>query len=183
MINLLTLSNNLDDRAEERAVKPLPENPSERSLDTLDLLVPWDIPLECQLSEPVKQQIEESLRSLITALNNPDLVQARLQILQLINTLPTPNTHPAQVKSTKTALSNAAVEDYDTYFHITHIQAEGSDDIGLSLTQGILSNCYKFISLCCDSPDLEPKQVSQQKQGFISYITLLFRVFHINNLS
>ncbi|MEO1396827.1 MAG: hypothetical protein AAFV90_28435 [Cyanobacteria bacterium J06634_5] len=181
MTNVLTRSTPLNDRAKERAVKPLQENPSERSLDTLDLLVPWDIPLECQLSEPVKQQIEKSLRSLLTALNNPDLVQARLQIHQLINTLPTPNTRPAQVKSTKTALSNAAVEDYDTYFHITHIQAEGPDDTGLTLTQGILTNCHKFLTLCCDTPDLDAKHVSQQKQGFISYITLLSRVFHIQN--
>jgi len=183
MTNLLTLSNNLDCRAEEQSVKPLPDNLSERSSDTLDLLVPWDIPLECQLSEPIKQHIEESLRSLLGALNNPDLVQARLQIHQLINTLPTPNTRPAQVKSTKTALSNAAVEDYDTYFHTTHIQAEGPDDTGLTLTQGILTNCHKFITLCCDTPDLDAQQISQQKQGFISYITLLSRIFHITNLS
>ena len=182
MINLLTLSKT-NDCAKEHSVKSLPDHLSERSPDTLDLLVPWDIPLECSLSDPIKQKIEESLRSLLQALNNPDPTQARLHINQTLNTFPKPNTQTAQVKSTKTPLSTAAVEDYDTYFAVNHVQTEHADDTALSLTRSLLTNCNTFITLCCNIPKLDPQQISQQKQGFISYILLLTRVFNLNNFS
>lgn len=184
MINLLTLSET-DDRAQKQSVKPSPHNPPEPSPDSLDLLVPWDIPLECPLSEPVKQQIEDSLRSLLTALQTPSLAQAQAQINQIISTLPKPNTRHAPIQATKTALTPAAVQDYDTYFGITHIQtthpATHHQDTALALTHGLLTNCAKFTTLCHSTPTLNPHHITQQKQGFISYIHLLTRVFDIEN--
>ncbi|MEL7226031.1 MAG: hypothetical protein AAF810_18805 [Cyanobacteria bacterium P01_D01_bin.36] len=181
MTKLLTFPE-ITDRAEEQSVKDHPNNPSERSSDTLDLLVPWDIPLECQLSEPVKKQIGEGLRSLLKILNTPNLSQSHHQITHLLTTFPKPKTQPAQVKSTKTALSPAAVEDFDTYFKTNHIQTKTDDDTALTLTYGLITNCHKFITLCHHTPQLSPQHVTQQKQGFISYSLLLTRVFNINNL-
>ena len=181
MTKLLTFPE-ITDRAEEQSVKAHPNNPSERSSDTLDLLVPWDIPLECQLSDPVKQQIEEGLRSLLKILNEPNFSEASSQINQLLNTFPPPNTQHAQVKGTKTALSPAAVEDYDIYFGINHVQTNTDDNTALTLTYALLTNCHKFITLCNNISHLSAQHIIQQKQGFISYITLLTRVFNIENL-
>lgn len=167
--------------AKEQSVTSSFNNSSERFLDTLNLLVPWDIPLECQLSEPVKQQIEQSLRSLLQTLNNPNFTQANLQINQILNDFPKPNTQPAQVQNTRTALSTAAIEDYDTYFHISHVQTQTAEDTALCLTQGLLTNCHKFITLCRTTPTLPPQHIAQQKQGLIAYIHLLTRAFNINN--
>ncbi|MEL6553023.1 MAG: hypothetical protein AAFQ63_06090 [Cyanobacteria bacterium J06621_11] len=180
------------DRVEERPVNLPPHLPQSESssdifdldmlnLDMLNLLVPWDIPLECQLSDPIKQQISTSLRSLHQALNHPDEAQALTQISQIISTLPSPNTQPAQIDSTKTALSPAAVTDYDTYFKINHIQTTTAEDTALSLTHSFLTNAHKFITLCATTP-LDPLHIAQQKQGFITYINLLTRVFNISNL-
>ncbi len=186
MTDVLT---SIDDRVQEQSVKRpannSADNPadnlSERSPEILDLLVPWDIPLECQLELPVKQQIEESLRSLLQALNNPNFFEAQHQIHKILNTFSTPETQPAQVKITKTALSTADVEDYDTYFHINHVQTSSDEATALLITRGLLTNCNKFITLCCTTPNLSPQHITQQKQGFISYIYLLTRVFNIQD--
>ena len=186
MTNSITFPE-IADRAEEQSVKDNLNNSPERSPETLDLLVPWDIPLACQLGEPIKQQISASLQSLLQALDNPNFSEAQIQIHQILTSLPIPETQPAQVKSTKTALSTADVEDYDIYFRVNHVQTipnqtDRDEATALSLTQGLLTNCHKFITLCCTTPTLAPQHITQQKQGFISYIHLLTRVFNIENL-
>lgn len=152
-------------------------------LDTLDLLVPWDIPLECELEEPVKQQIADSLRSLTQALNTADFLQSITTIEQIIASLPKAKTYPANPIKTKTALSTAAIEEYDTYFRVSHVQTNQAEDIALCLTAGLLVNCHRFVSLCCGLPALELAQINRQKQGFLSYISLLERTFNINSAS
>ena len=168
---------------EEQAVTLQPNHSSEYSSNTLDLLVPWDIPLECALNEPIKQNIKESLRSLTQALNDPNLTQALTKIDYILANLPEPETYPAKTEKTKTSLSATAVEEYDTYFKVSHVQTTHTEDTALCLTKGLLTNCYHFISLCCSVPTLNPAQVTQQKQGFLSYITLLERTFNINSPS
>ncbi|MEM6451437.1 MAG: hypothetical protein AAF703_14115 [Cyanobacteria bacterium P01_D01_bin.105] len=162
---------------------PAPNHSSEYSSNTLDLLIPWDIPLECKLSEPTKQKIKKSLRSLTQALKNPNLPQALTVIDQILTYLPEPVTDPTKTEKTKTSLSVDAVEEYDTYFKVSHVQTTHPEDTALCLTKGLLTNCHHFISLCCSVPTLNPSQIDQQKQGFLSYITLLERTFHINSLS
>ncbi|WP_193854682.1 hypothetical protein [cf. Phormidesmis sp. LEGE 11477] len=158
-----------------------PNNASEYSSNTLDLLVPWDIPLECELDEPIKQQIATSLRSLSQALHNPNRHQALTEIEQITASLPQAKTYPTKTTKTKTALSAAAVEEYDTYFKVRHVQTTEAEDIALCLTQGLLTNCHHFISLCHRLPTLNPAQINQQKQGFLSYTALLERAFNINS--
>ncbi|MEO1635953.1 MAG: hypothetical protein AAFS04_12825, partial [Cyanobacteria bacterium J06631_9] len=46
---------------------------SDPSPNTLNLLAPWDIPITCELKGTEKQQIEQSLRSLLVALQTPNL--------------------------------------------------------------------------------------------------------------
>jgi len=166
---------------EEQTVTFPPNNASDYSSNTFDLLVPWDIPLECKLDEATKQQIAGSLRSLTQALNSPNLLQALTEIKQIIDSLPEAKTHPTKAVKTKTALSAAAVAEYDTYFKVRHVQATQAEDTALCLTKGLLTNCHHFISLCRNLPTLNPDQVTQQKQGFLSYITLLERTFNIDS--
>ncbi|MEM6252554.1 MAG: hypothetical protein AAF821_06480 [Cyanobacteria bacterium P01_D01_bin.156] len=147
---------------------------------TLDLLVPWDIPLEYSLNDTEKQKIQIILEQLLYALNTKDSSQALAQVEQLLTTLPIPNTKLAQVQSTKTSLSTDDVDDYDQYFGINHVQ---TDETSLCLVRGLLTNCHRFIALCHQNSQLSSKHVEQQKQGFISYIHLLARVFYLEALS
>lgn len=167
---------------EEQTVKPPSDSSPEYSLDTLNLLVPWDIPLECKLTEPIKQQIQTGLRSLTQALNNPNCAQALKDINQALTILPKSKSYLAQSDKTKTALSIAAVEEYDTYFKISHVQTNSDEDTALCLTRGLITNCHCFISLCHRVPSLSPTQIEQQKRGFHSYIALLSRAFDISPL-
>ncbi|MEM9484547.1 MAG: hypothetical protein AAGA83_12735 [Cyanobacteria bacterium P01_F01_bin.116] len=148
--------------------------------NTLDLLVPWDIPLECPLHDAEKQQFQTVLQQLLHALQSSDLLQALAQIEQLLAILPIPNAQPAQVKSTKTSLSTDDVDDYDQYFGINHVQTA---EIALCLVRGLLTNCHRFMALCQQNPQLSANYIEQQKQGFISYIHLLARVFYLEELS
>ena len=147
---------------------------------TLDLLVPWDIPLECSLGDAEKQQIQATLEQLLEALQVSDYNQALIQIKQLLANLKIPSTQIAQVKSTKTSLSTEDVDDYDQYFGVSHVQTRES---ALCLVRGLLTNCYRFMALCAQNPQLSFQQIAQQKQGFVSYIHLLARVFYLEDLS
>ncbi|MEL6351368.1 MAG: hypothetical protein AAFR58_06365 [Cyanobacteria bacterium J06627_28] len=182
MINFL--SNTLISSLPQASARESPVCPfSAPSFDTLNLLAPWDIPITCELKGAEKQQIEQSLRSLLTALQNPDLTQAQTQITQALNQLPQPETTPAQVITTKTALTPAAINDYDTYFCTTHVQASTPTDTALCLTHGLLANCHKFITLRLSTPTLNPQHIQQQTQGFTAYIHLLSRTFNLPQLS
>ena len=147
---------------------------------TLDLLVPWDIPLEYRLDPATKQQIQTSLQQLLEILNITDKDRARCRIEQLLAELPRPNAQPAQVKSTKTSLSTDDTEDYDRYFGVRHIQTA---DPALCLVRGLLTNCHRFLTLCINHHQLSLQHIAQQKQGFVSYIDLLARVFYLEELS
>lgn len=162
------------------SVKPVPDH----SPATLDLLVPWDIPLECRLTVPYKHKIQQSLQQLLQALQRPDAHQALVDIEHILSILDHPTTRPAHVKSTKTALKAEEVDDFDQYFGVNHVQTEDTDlDVGLCLVRGLLVNCQKFMVLCHHSPQLDPDQIALQKQGFISCVYLLERVFCLEKLT
>ncbi|MEM7061622.1 MAG: hypothetical protein AAF572_00420 [Cyanobacteria bacterium P01_B01_bin.77] len=147
---------------------------------TLDLLVPWDIPLEYRLDPATKQQMQTSLQQLLEILKITDNACACSCTEQLLAELPRPNAQPAQVKSTKTSLSTDDAEDYDQFFGVRHIQ---TTEPALCLVRGLLTNCHRFLSLCVNHPQLSPQHIAQQKQGFVSYIDLLGRVFYLEELS
>ncbi|WP_299485550.1 hypothetical protein [Acaryochloris sp. IP29b_bin.137] len=162
-------------RHSKQAAKELSVTP-DNSFDTLDLLVPWDIPLECQLSEPEKQRIQQCLDQLVNAINAPTFIQALSQIETILSHLETPKTQLAKPSSTKTALSTEEVDDYDQYFRVNHVE---SHETALCLVRGLLTNCHRFMALCYQSPQLDPQQIDQQKQGFLCYVHLLTRVFNL----
>lgn len=161
------------------AMTPIMTTP-DNAPNTLNLLVPWDIPLEYPLPDPEKQQINDVLQQLLHALKSSDYFQVLAKVEQLLATLPIPKTQSAQVKSTKTALSTDDVDDYDHYFGVNHVQ---TDKTALCLVRGLLTNCHRFVALCHQNPQLSPEHINQQKQGLISYIHLLARVFYLEELS
>ncbi|MEL6137599.1 MAG: hypothetical protein AAFQ61_00075 [Cyanobacteria bacterium J06626_23] len=151
----------------------------------LDLLVPWEIPLECRLSDAEKQPLRESLLQLLEALEEDDFVRSQSQMEQILANLPSPAVRPAQIASTKTSLTADAVDDYDRYFGVSHVRPKTATafDIALCLVQGLLVNCQRFVGLCRQTSQLDPQLIAQQKQGFISYAHLLARTFSLENLS
>ncbi|MEO0539227.1 MAG: hypothetical protein AAFZ80_00010 [Cyanobacteria bacterium P01_A01_bin.105] len=151
----------------------------------LDLLVPWEIPLECRLSDAEKQPLRESLQRLLAALEEEDFTRSQSQIEQILTNLPSPAVQPAQIASTKTSLTADAVDDYDRYFSVSHVRPKTATayDIALCLVRGLLINCQRFTALCCQMPQPNLQHVAQQQQGFISYAHLLARTFSLENLS
>ncbi|MEO1592171.1 MAG: hypothetical protein AAFU71_12880 [Cyanobacteria bacterium J06632_22] len=145
----------------------------------LDLLVPWDIPVEYRLSDAEKIILEESLRRLLKALQAPKPELAQQQIEQILAELAQPTPQAAQIISTKTFLNLDDVGDYDRYFGVNHIQTK---DITLCLVRGLLVTCQRFMVLWHQTPQLDPHRVSQQIQGFISYVHLLARTFSLDSL-
>jgi len=145
----------------------------------LDLLVPWDIPLEYRLSDAEKIVLEESLRQLLKALQAPNPKIAQQQIEQILAALDQPTPQVAEIISTKTFLNLEEVGDYDRYFGTNHIKTE---DIALCLVRGLLVTCQRFMVLCAQTPQLDPHRASQQIQGFISYVHLLARTFSLDSL-
>lgn len=165
----------IDNFVREDSVKPIPQNLPV----TLDLMVPWDLPLECHLDELQKQQIQESFRKLLRVLQSPHYDQASTQIAQILADLDVPNTQVAELETTRTSLSTAEVDDYDQYFGVHHVQTQ---ETGLCLVRGLLATCHRFMVLCHQNAHLSPTHIAQQKQGFISYIYLLARVFNLKHL-
>jgi hypothetical protein len=178
MVNSPTISE-INNGAWKISVNPLPE----KLPTTLELLTPWDIPLECSICEPLKQQIFASMKQLLQALQIEDFSQALIEIAQILHNLDIPETQLAKIDSTKTALRSDEVDDYDQYFKVNHVQAQQNEDIALCLVRGLLTNCYTFTALCCQASPLNSRHIAQQKQGFISYILLLSRVFDLEDFN
>ncbi|MEL7038319.1 MAG: hypothetical protein AAFO04_22285 [Cyanobacteria bacterium J06592_8] len=149
----------------------------------LNLLVPWDLPTEYSLDETEQTQVTQALNYFLKALNQSSVENALTLIHLALQTIEPVDTTPAQIPQTKASLKTWEVEDYDRYFQVNHVQSQQS---ALCLVQSVLVSGQKFLILCSQSqtqkdfPNLDSKQIEQQKQGLISYAQLLARVFNIN---
>ncbi len=156
------------------------ESPMETSLDeslaVLELLMPWDLPLDQYLSPTDRRRIDRALRQLLQALAQPSPPAALMRIRQALTTLGEVDTQTASIPNTQTALKPWEVEDYDRYFQIRHVHSEQS---ALCLVTGLLLTCQKFFEIYIQTPWLDTHQVKQQQQGFISYAQLLQRMFEL----
>lgn len=144
---------------------------------SLELLTPWELPLDQHLSAADRTCIDHALRQLLQALENPSLQEALSSVNQALKELGEIDTQAASITSTKTALKAWEVEDYDRYFQTRHVQTEQS---AMCLVKGLLLTCQRFVEICIQIPLLDTQHIEQQKQGFISYIHLLRRVFNLN---
>ena len=148
---------------------------SENDFDfKLDLLVPWDIPLDSQL-EPIQQEkIIKSLKILLRSLEEPSIEIALQKINLAIDYLGEISISHAEIDYTKTSLKNWEVADYDTFFKVNRVEAKEPE---LCLVKGLLVNCRAFFLLCQASDKLDPIQINIQKKGFAIYAYLLARNF------
>lgn len=153
------------------------ENIPDKSLIPLELLVPWELPLDQHLSPTDGAQVSLALRQLLKALTQSSPQQALLIIKQTLKELHEIETQVADIKGTKTTLKAWEVKDYDRYFQIRHVHTQES---GICLVKGLLVTCQRFMEICLQAPRLDDQQVELQKQGFVSYIQLLIRTFDLD---
>jgi hypothetical protein len=141
----------------------------------LELLIPWELPTEQTLSAADQLRIGRALQDLLRALPEPDadalaLVERALQELGEVAST------PAEVNSTKTALQQPQIEDFDRYFQALHVQ---TPDSAGCLVYGLLLTYRRVLQIWL-SAEFAPEQIAHQKQGFASYARLLLRVFQLS---
>ena len=152
---------------------------SENEFDMeLDLLVPGDIPINCQLDTEAKEKLCKILTIFLKALKETSTNFILSEIDRALNYLDKIKTVSASIDNTKTPLKGRELEDYDNYFKINRIQTNEPE---LALVKGLLLNTQTFLLLCQQcSYCLDPQQITRQKQGFITYARLLARNFNLN---
>jgi hypothetical protein len=142
----------------------------------LDLLVPWDLPLDQPLAGRDRERVRQSLFKLLQALQEPEAKQALQQLEQALADFGETTVYPAVPATTSTPLRVAEVSDYDRYFGLQHVHTPSQ---ACCLVRGLLVTCHMFLNLCCQVSTLRPEHVEQQKQGFRTYVSLLARIFHL----
>ncbi|NJR38932.1 MAG: hypothetical protein HC781_08970 [Leptolyngbyaceae cyanobacterium CSU_1_4] len=143
----------------------------------LELLVPWELPIEQPLNAADQVRVGRALQQLLQALQQESHEAALQQVIQTLADLGTIPTHLAEVSSTKTPLKQPEVEEFDDYFETIRVQ---SPDLPGCLVQSLLITYWRSLHLWLQATNLDPLQIYHQKQGFISYVHLLARVFHLN---
>ncbi|PSF35018.1 hypothetical protein C7H19_17910 [Aphanothece hegewaldii CCALA 016] len=143
----------------------------------LELLVPWDLPIEQKLSETDQIIISQSLNQLLAALKQSSPATALKIIEETLDRLGRIEGYPVEPTSTKTALETWEVKDFDQYFEISHIQTENT---AICLVRSILVAYQTLLILNAQYHGLDPTQIELQKQGFVSYVHLLVRVFELH---
>ncbi|MEM8674911.1 MAG: hypothetical protein AAGF83_13705 [Cyanobacteria bacterium P01_G01_bin.67] len=155
---------------------------SENEFDReLDLLIPWDIPIESELDKETQEQLSEVLMLFLQALSDSSVEEALLEITPLLEYLEAINTTSVKIENTKTPLKNWEVKDYDRFFKINRIQTNYPE---IALVKGLLLNTHTFLLLCQQCGDrLDSPQIELQKQGFVTYARLLARNFNLQSFS
>lgn len=146
------------------------------STPLLYLLVPWDLPIEQQLSKANKTKLCKALNQLLQALKQTSHQEALATVNQGLATLDIGNVSPAQVCSTKTPLKSWEVEDYDNYFGVAHVQSQKPAEC---IVSSVLVAYQTFLILNCQTSRFDRTQLELQKRGFESYVRLLERVFNL----
>ena len=139
----------------------------------LELLVPWDLPIEQQLDEFDKEQLTKILDQFLQTLEQPSPEKELIILEEILASLDTVEVTPIEISSTKSYLENWEVADYDKYFNVMRVQ---SSSPALSLLKGVVVAYQAFLLLHYQNKQLNSTQIKLQKQGFISYACLLIRV-------
>ena len=143
----------------------------------LDLLVPWDIPIEYLLDDKQQEKITKALLFLLQSLKETSIEKALSLIDSGLVSLGNIETKSAEITYTKTPLKDWEITDYDCYFKINHVESE---EPAICLVKGLLTNCRAFFLLCQSCNSLNPDQIKIQKTGFASYAYLLARNFQLD---
>jgi hypothetical protein len=143
----------------------------------LNLLVPWELPIEQPLSGANQARVGQALNQLLQALSQTSSETALAIIDSLLTKLDTVEIFPTQISSTKTAVKSWEVEDFDRYFGVNHVQ---SPEPALCIVKSLVLAYRMFVVLSSQNNYFDSAQVERQKQGIISYVRLLSRVFDIS---
>ncbi|NJL61671.1 MAG: hypothetical protein HC903_07390 [Methylacidiphilales bacterium] len=141
----------------------------------LSLLVPWELPIDGELSSSYQIKLTKALAELLQALADSDVQQSIVTLEKLIADLEVYEVFTPEEISTNTTLKYWEVEDFDTYFDVRHVQSHEPE---ICLIQGLLVTCQRFLYLSqLDSTFIDINQLELQRDGFKSYIQLIARVF------
>ncbi|MCC5667061.1 hypothetical protein LC653_25025 [Nostoc sp. CHAB 5784] len=144
-------------------------------LQQLELLVPWELPLERELSQSNQIKLTKALTELLTALAESDVEQGIVILENAGAELEIYDTFPAEVTSTNTTLKYWEIEDFDNYFRVRHVQTTEPE---ICLVHGLMVACQAFLRLSMkDSLDIN--QLNFQREGFRANAYLFGRVFHL----
>ncbi|HEY9629826.1 MAG TPA: hypothetical protein V6C84_21175 [Coleofasciculaceae cyanobacterium] len=143
----------------------------------LYLLVPWDLPIQQQLSDIDNVKLQRSLKQFLKALEQHSVQEAIAIIHQELAYLDISAVVPIQLSSTQTPLNAWEVEDFDSYFEVTHVQTQ---EPAVCMVWSLLVAYQVFLVLSDRGSDFDQTQVEQQRQGFKGYVYLLARVFNLN---
>lgn len=143
----------------------------------LNLLVPWDLPIDEQLNEADTVKLSQALSQILKALKQVDVDSALTIIEEELYKFGSPDVFPAKISSSKTALKSWEIEDFDSYFDVNHVE---SQQPAFCIVKSLMLAVYRMFVLL-DKPNnhFDSTQVKRQKQGYISYVRLLSRVYHL----
>lgn len=144
----------------------------------LYLLVPWDLPIEQQLSETEQFKLHQALKQLLQALVQVSDQEALAIINQELANLDLGNVLPAHISSTTTPLKPWEVEDFDNYFNVSHVQTQ---EPAVCVVWSLLTSYQIFLTLSLSDygSNFDPTQIELLKEGFRTYVYLLERVFNL----
>ncbi|MCJ8282735.1 MAG: hypothetical protein MJK14_23690 [Rivularia sp. ALOHA_DT_140] len=147
----------------------------------LDLLVPWDLPIDEQLTQADTVKLSQALVQILTALQQVDTSAALVIIQDELSKLASVDISPAKISSTKTPLKKWEVEDFDRHFGVNHVE---SQQPAFCILKSLMLAVYQMFILLDkqNNPKFDSVQLERQKQGYISYIHLLSRVYHLQNI-
>ena len=146
----------------------------------LDLLVPWDLPIDERLSEADTVKLSQALHQILQALEQVDASNALIIIDHALCKLGSPDVSNAKISSTKTALKTWEVEDFDHHFEVNHVY---SKEPALCIVKSLMLAVHRmFVLLSQKNSCFNSLEVERQKQGYISYIHLLSRVYHLEGV-
>lgn len=143
----------------------------------LYLLVPWDLPIEQQLSEADRVKLQQALKQLLQALHQASNREAIAIINQELANLDIGNVFPSLASSTKTPLKFWEIEDFNNFFNVSHVKTQ---EPAVCVVWSLLVAYQIFLTLKEDGGQFDPIQVERQKQGLRSYVYLLARVFSLS---
>lgn len=144
----------------------------------LYLLVPWDLPIDEQLSLSDQGKIRQILQSLLQALNESSSLQALTIVNRELEDLKF-SSRLAPIATTKSSLKPWEVKDFNEYFNLAHVRTE---DKSFCLVWGLLT-VYKtllLLDLDRDNPDFNSSRITDLQDGLKSYVYLLGRVFNLS---
>lgn len=145
----------------------------------LYLLVPWELPVEEQLSESNRSKISQVLKNLLQALDENSHQKALAILDRELADIDIKSISPALVSSssTKTQVKPWEVEDFNDCFNMNYVTVE---DKGTCIVWGLLIVCKTLLTFDEDARKFDPNFLENVREGLKSYIYLLERVFSLS---